>query len=268
MPQSSNDSESAACRVEIDPAGAFATITLAMPEVRNAFSAALAHSLVAALDEVEETNVRAAALVADGPAFCVGGDLQNFSRELAEGSLVDRVMGDMELFNPLIVRLTNTPVPIIAGLHGAVAGGGLALAAACDIRVCTPDTFFVPGFAGIGLPPDTGTSWLLPRLIGASRATDFLLRNRRMSADEALQNGLVAEIIADPAGRAIDIAKELAAGPRQALASTKHLLLASGNRSFEDQLLAEGVDVKAALLGPELGEGITAFVEKRPAKFP
>lgn len=258
-----------ACRVDLDRETGVAWVMLAVPERRNAFSSALASALHSALDGVEaDDDARAIILAGEGSAFCVGGDLVSFAAALDGGDLVERVTSDMTAFNPLIGRLAAVAVPTVAALHGAVAGGGLSLAAACDLRVCTPTTVFAPGFTGIGLPPDTGASWLLPRLIGLGRAADFFLRNRRLDADEALAIGLVNEITEDVRARAGELARQLAAGPQRALADTKRLLAASFRRTLEEQVDAEAAAVVRALHGPELRAGVSAFLSKQPPSFP
>lgn len=244
------------------------TILLNRPEVRNAFSRDLATGLSAAMHDLVDRGVRAIVVAGEGPAFCVGGDLQSFDQICRDGRLVEQVSGDLLTFNPVVRALFELPCPTVAALHGAVAGGGLGLAAACDLRVCAPTTVFAPGFGGIGLPPDTGTSWLLPRLMGVGRAADFLLRNQRLDAAEALAAGLVTELDDDPRTRADTLAHELAAGPVRGLATTKELLASSLRLEFGEQLDAEARRVLAALHGDELGEGIASFVEKRPPRFP
>jgi 2-(1,2-epoxy-1,2-dihydrophenyl)acetyl-CoA isomerase len=257
-----------ACRVEVDERSRVATLLLDRPDERNAFSAELGEALAAALTALErDGRVRAVVLAGTGAAFCVGGNLERFSAEVAAGRLVERVTADMGLFNPVVEQLAAFPRPVVAAIHGACAGGGLALAAACDLRVCSAATVFAPGFAGIGLPPDTGTSWLLPRLMGAGRAAEFLLRNRRLSPDEALAAGLVNEVVPDAMARACELAEELAAGPANALTDTKRLLFDCAHRSLAEQLAAEAVAVVRALHGDELSEGVGAFVAKRKPRF-
>ncbi|MDP1792770.1 MAG: enoyl-CoA hydratase-related protein [Acidimicrobiales bacterium] len=256
------------CQLDIGVAPGVAAIVLDEPATRNAFSSELAHDLLDALDAIEsDERVGAVVLAAEGPAFCVGGDVALFAREIAEGSLVQRVAGDVSRFNPFVHRLATCPKPVVAALHGAVAGGGLALAAACDLRVATSDAIFVPGFIGVGLPPDTGSSWLITRLVGAGRAADFLMRNRRLDAQTALAWGLVNEIVDAPRARAIELAAELASGPRRAMADTKKLLADAGHCTFQQQLDAESAAVVRAIVGHEIVEGVTAFMEKRPPRF-
>ena len=256
------------CRLDRDETSGVATLVLTNVAQRNAFSAQLAVEFDGLLGAVErDPSNRALILAAEGSAFCVGGDVALFAEQIERGRLVDRVATDVAAFNLLVHRLASMRVPVIAALHGAVAGGGVALAAACDFRVATPDAFFVPGFIGIGLPPDTGSSWLLARLIGAGRATDFLMRNRRLDAETALAWGLVTEVATDSRARSDELAAELAQRPPAALAETKALIASAFANTFAQQLDAEEAAVIRSLVRDEIAEGVLAFRQKRPAAF-
>lgn len=257
-----------ACRVEWVLGGRIARVILDQPDRRNAFSTALAQDLAAAFDEIERSKrIRVIVLEGAGPAFCVGGNISDFADHLVEGTALAAVAKDMVLFNRIVTRMVQGSLPLVAALHGAVAGGGLALAGACDLRVCAPETVFRPGFIGIALPPDTGASWLLPRLIGHARASEFLLRNLRVDADTALAWGLVNQISEDPQEWALDVAQELAEGPPQAMAATRALLAQAASHDVVEQLRAEASEVVRALLAGEFEEGVRAFLEKRPPGF-
>ncbi len=243
-----------------------AVVTLDDPEVRNAFSHEMALELHRILDEVA-ARAGAMVLTATGPAFCVGGDVRSFSERAARGDLLELLVDDMEVFNAAILRLYELPVPTVAAAHGAVAGGGLSLVAACDVRVCDPSTVFVPAFIALGMAPDTGASWLVTRLVGEGRATELFLQNMRLDAERALEWGMVSEVSPDPGGRARELAAALATYPSRAVADTKRLVRRPG-AELADRMAQEAEAVARAARSGDLDEGISAFVEKRSPSFP
>ena len=191
-----------------DRDGAVLTITLNRPEVFNAFNRELHAALAAALDEAAAPEVCAVVITGAGRGFCAGQDLKEFQE--APGSIRERLE---ETYHPNIRRIRGLEKPVIASVNGPCAGAGLSLAAACDIRIAADAATFVPGFVGIGLIPDSGGSWFLHRLLGFSRAFEWMTSNRRLTAAEAHAWGLVSEVVELEAlpGRAAEFAAEYAA---------------------------------------------------------
>jgi len=159
--------------------------------------------------------------------------------------------------------------PVIAAVNGPAAGAGLSLACACDLRIAADTASFVPAFIGIGLIPDSGGTWTVPRLIGSARAFEWVISNRKLPADEALAWGLVTEVV--PAGtlaaRAAEVAAGLAKAPTRGIGMTKRLLAASETSTLEDQLELEAQLQAAATGTDDFAEGVAAFLEKRPPNF-
>src|SRR5262249_9569259 len=171
--------------------GAVLTITLNRPDAYNAFTRELHSEFHRALsDEASDPAIRAVVVTGAGKAFCAGQDIREF-RELPGpiGTALEQT------YHPNVRALRALPKPVIAAVNGAAAGAGLSLAAACDVRVASDAAVFVPGFIGIGLVPDAGGTWFLHRLLGYARALEWMSSNRRLSAAEALQWGLVSEVI-------------------------------------------------------------------------
>jgi 2-(1,2-epoxy-1,2-dihydrophenyl)acetyl-CoA isomerase len=230
--------------------GAVLTITLNRPDVFNAFNAALHAALGEALDAAASTEVRAVVITGAGRGFCAGQDLKEFQE--APGSIRDRL-----------------EKPVIAAVNGPCAGAGLSLAAACDIRIAADAATFVPGFIGIGLVPDSGGSWFLHRLLGFARAFEWMTSNRRLTAAEAAEWGLVSEVVeldALPA-RAAELAGFYAGLPTRAIGLTKRLFEHAHDASLEEQLSLEAELQGEATGTNDFAEGVQAFLEKRPPRF-
>ena len=244
--------------------GAVLTITLNRPDVFNAFNRALHLQLRAALEDAADPSVRAVVITGAGRGFCAGQDL----RELGElsGSIGDALE---ETYHPNVRLIRSLEKPVLAAINGPVAGAGLSLASACDVRVASDAAGFVPGFAGIGLVPDAGGTWFLHRLLGFARAFEWMSSNRRLTADEALAWGLVSEVV--PAAsfeeRVAAIAAEWATRPTRAVAMTKRLFESAHTATLEEQLALEAELQQAALQTADFAEGVAAFREKRPPSF-
>jgi 2-(1,2-epoxy-1,2-dihydrophenyl)acetyl-CoA isomerase len=242
------------------------TIILDRPEALNSLDATLKRELVAVLREADrDRTVRAVILTGAGRAFCAGQDLKE--RLTPDAAPLDVEV--RERFNPIVLALRRLPKPVIGAVNGVAAGAGASLAFACDLRIAAEGATFSLAFGRIGLAPDSGASWLLPRLIGAAHAAELLYLSDPMPAVEALRIGLVSQVV--PAAGLLDHARTLAAklalGSPTALALTKRAL----NRSLEVGLV-EALDHEASLQGiagrsPDHAEGISAFVEKRPPRF-
>ena len=244
--------------------GAVLTITLNRPDVYNAINRAMHAALAEALAEAADPEVRAVVLTGAGRGFCAGQDLREFS-ELPAG-----VREALEqTYHPNIRAIRALEKPVIAAINGACAGAGLSLAGACDVRIASSDASFVPGFIGIGLVPDAGSTWFVHRLLGFARSFEWMVSNRRLSADEALIWGLVSEEI--PAERFSKRVEELAewyaALPTRAVAMTKRLFEHAYTASLEEQLSLEAELQQAATQTEDFPEGVQAFLEKRLPAF-
>ncbi len=244
--------------------GAVLTITLNRPDVFNAFNRALHDALHDALGEAASPEVRAVVITGAGRGFCSGQDLKEFS-ELPGG-----VREALEqTYHPNIRAIRALEKPVLAAINGPVAGAGLSLAFACDVRLASDQATFVPGFIGIGLVPDAGGSWFIHRLLGYAGAFEWMVSNRRLSADEALIRGLVSEVVPHErfAKRVADLAEWYAALPTRAVAMTKQLFEHAYDSTLAQQLELEAELQQAATQSDDFSEGVAAFVEKRLAEF-
>jgi 2-(1,2-epoxy-1,2-dihydrophenyl)acetyl-CoA isomerase len=254
---------SAVAEVEITREGGVLTITLNRPDVLNAINAAVHEGLAAGLKEARDAEVRAVVITGAGRGFCVGQDLNEFRQMPDVG---DRLRAT---YHPNVTAIRNLEKPVIASVNGPAAGAGLSLAAACDIRIAADNASFVPGFIGIGLVPDSGGSFLLAQILGQSRAFEWMTSNRKLPADEALSWGLVSEVVSAESlpARAAELAATYAAAPTRAIGMTKRLFEHALTATFEEQLEQEAQLQKAATETEDFGEGVAAFLEKRPAEF-
>ena len=253
--------------LQLDKRDFVLTITLDRPPV-NAFNMALTQALRKALRAAaEDGETRVIVLTGSGRAFSAGQDLG----EMARGQETDISYREhlFQTYNPLILQLRALPKPVIAALNGPVAGAGLGIALACDLRVAVPDATLTVGFNGIGLAPDSGVSLLLPALIGLGRAAEVTFSNRAITAEEALDWGLINRIIPAEtfAAETHMLAATLAQGPVHAYGLTKRAF----NRAVLPNLAA-ALDYEAhiqeiARPHPEHREGVRAFLEKRPPDF-
>jgi 2-(1,2-epoxy-1,2-dihydrophenyl)acetyl-CoA isomerase len=250
--------------VETSRDGGVLTIALNRPEVLNALNTAVHDGLRAAFKEARAPDVRAVVITGTGRGFCVGQDLTEF-RE-GGGDIGTRLR---TTYHPTILGIRSLEKPVIAAVNGPAAGAGLSLACACDLRIAADSASFVPAFIGIGLIPDSGGTWTIPRLIGPARALEWLTSNRKLTAAEAHGWGLVTEVVeADGlAARAAAVAARYAEAPTRGVAMTKRLLEHAENATLEEQLELEAQLQTAATRTADFGEGVAAFLEKRPPRF-
>ena len=244
--------------------GAVLTITLNRPDVYNAINRAMHEGLAAALADAADPAVRAVVLTGAGRGFCAGQDLREF--ESLPGGVRDALE---QTYHPNIRALRALEKPVIAAVNGPVAGAGLSLACACDVRVGSSTATFVPGFIGIGLVPDAGSTWFIHRLLGFARAFEWMVSNRRLSAGEALVWGLLSEEVPEDrfAQRVEELAEWYAALPTRAVAMTKRLFEHAYSASLDEQLALEAELQQAATQTADFAEGVQAFLEKRLASF-
>jgi 2-(1,2-epoxy-1,2-dihydrophenyl)acetyl-CoA isomerase len=249
--------------VEVARDGAVQTITLNRPDVLNAFNRALHAALRDALKEARDPEVRAVVLTGAGRGFSAGQDLKEF------GQTPDVSDALRNSYHPNVLAIRALEKPVIAAVNGVCAGAGLSLACVCDFRIAAADASFVPGFIGIGLVPDAGGTYFLHRLLGASRAFEWMTSNRRLSAAEAKEWGLVSEVVEPGAlqARAAELAAFYAALPTRGVGLTKRLFDHAAGATLEEQLEQEAQLQSAATQTEDFREGVAAFLEKRPPNF-
>jgi enoyl-CoA hydratase len=249
-------------------------LTLNRPDRRNAMVAELAQALHDELDAIAaDRSCRAVILTGAGQAFCVGLDLAGYGAapghtgaDAARDSLANQ-----EHMSRLVLKLRATPQPVIAAVNGAAAGFGLALTLGSDIRYAAPEAIFRAVFLNVGVSNcDMGTSWLLPRLIGASRSHELMLTGRRVSAEEAERIGLVAAVVPADAllDRALEAAEQIAAWSPWGIRLTKQGMWSALEVPSEQAAIEyEDRQQIMAIHGTAVGEAVSAFLEKRPAQF-
>jgi 2-(1,2-epoxy-1,2-dihydrophenyl)acetyl-CoA isomerase len=250
-------------------AAGVATITLNRPDKLNAFTTELHRALAAALDTVEgDETIRAVMLTGAGRGFCAGQDLAERAAIIAGG----KVEGGKALetwYNPLVRRLRRLEKPVVCAVNGVAAGAGANIALACDIVLAARSASFIQAFCRIGLVPDAGGSYVLPRLVGMARASALTLLGDKLPAEQAAAWGLIWRVVDDDAlvAEATALAQHLARQPTRALALIKQALNASFANTLDEQLdLERALQIKAAATD-DFREGVAAFLEKRPANF-
>jgi 2-(1,2-epoxy-1,2-dihydrophenyl)acetyl-CoA isomerase len=249
--------------VEISREGAVQTITLNRPDVLNALDAATKRLLLEAVREARDPEVRAVVVTGAGRGFCAGQDLAEFGEAPDVGAALRAT------YHPIVLGIRGLEKPVVAAVNGPAAGAGLSLACVCDIRIASGDATFTPGFVRIGLVPDAGGSFFVARILGPARAFAWMSSGRRLSADQALDWGLVSEVVPPEAfaPRAAELAAELASLPTRAVAMNKRLFDHAWTATLEEQLELEAQLQSAAATSADFAEGVAAFREKRPPRF-
>jgi len=252
--------------VKYELEGDVAVITLNRPDRFNAIEPLMVADVIESLRKAAAES-RALVLTGEGKAFCAGADLSVLEGDGDSPPDLAQFLDDV--FHPMVHAFTNVEVPTIAAINGVAAGAGLGLALGCDIRVMAASAFLTSAFTAIGLAPDSGTTWLLPRHVGVSKAIELSMTNKRVSADEALALGLCAEVAPDDqvVESAMRLAATLADMVPDSLVTTRRLIRESGNLSFEAALQAEKKEQGRLGKTPEHREGVAAFLEKRPPDF-
>ncbi len=237
------------------------TITLDRPEKLNAFSGTMREDLLAALRGAEGNVV---AITGAGRAFCAGGDVE-YMALLQEANDVDRFRKLLDAGRDVVVQIAAMPKPVIASVNGIAAGAGCNLALACDYRIASDQAKLSESFVRIGLHPDWGGTWLLPRLVGPGRAFELLTTGRMVAADEALAIGMVDRVVpaAELAGETDKLARTIASAPPPLIADIKRALAASRTNSLGAQIELESENQLRAFQSTEATERIAAFLAQR-----
>jgi 2-(1,2-epoxy-1,2-dihydrophenyl)acetyl-CoA isomerase len=246
------------------------TLTLNRPEVFNALDAGLLRDLTEALRAAErDDSVRAVVLAAAGRAFCSGQDLKSLDELAPAGQTPHFGPWLRKHYNPLVLRMRRMEKPIVAAVNGVAAGAGMSLALACDLRIASTEASFAEVFSRIGLVPDSGSLYFLPRLLGSGRAMELCLLGDRVDAQQALELGLVNQVVApeDLHPATHEIAARLATGASKAIALIKRALNRTYEASLEQMLEYEADLQEIAGRSADFREGVLAFSEKRQPRF-
>ena len=250
-------------RVETSPA-AVATITLARPDTLNALSGRTVDELRAAVEESGRSGARCLLITGEGRGFSSGADL-------ASGGGLPEDAGEAleKHFNPLIEAIFALSIPVVAAVNGPAAGAGCSLALAADIVIAARSAYFLQAFVNIGLIPDAGATWLLPRLAGRARAMEMMMLGQRISADQAQQWGMISRVVEDEqlASEAVQLATNLAQGPTVALGLIRKLARDAEQLPLTEALVAERAAQREAGGTDDFKSAVMAFLQKQQPRF-
>ena len=256
--------------IQIEMREAVGLITLNRPASLNALTTEVGQEFQAAVAEARSNGARAIVLTGAGRAFCAGGDLREMQKMAEREGKVEAFFDEpLRLLNECILLIRSLPVPFVAAVNGAASGGGCNLALACDLVIAGEGAKFNQAFVKIGLVPDCGGTFILPRLVGWRRATELMMTGEVVTAARALEMGMINAVVPDEEllPRAMAMAERLANAPTAAIGRIKELLEASALNDYAAQLeLERKVQIKSGLT-KDFREGVAAFIEKRPPKF-
>jgi len=259
-------------RVKVDVHGKVGVLTLNHPEVMNAVSPEMLKGLGAAMSFIEkpDTGMRALVMTGQGRGFCAGANLSGGPASNDFGPQERDAGAALEtVYHPFLRRLRNLKMPFITAVNGPAAGVGMSFALMGDMILAGKSAYFLQAFRRIGLVPDGGSTWLLPRLVGLARAKELSLMGDKLPADKALEWGLINRVYDDGAlvAEAMKLADDLAHGPTVALGLIRKLYWDSPLNTYEEQLDAERQAQKEAGRAEDFAEGVSAFLQKRKAEF-
>lgn len=254
--------------IELETQNRVAVITLNRPDAANGLNAKMASELTSVAGQCQSnSDIRAVVLTANGRFFCAGGDIKEMASHGDNiGPEIKSLADDLHKAISIFARMD---APLIIAVNGMAAGAGFSLAVSADIVIASQAAGFMMAYTNAGLSPDGSSSYFLPRLIGLRRTQELMLTNRKLSADEAHEWGLINQVVeADKLlGAAMKIADRLATGSLKSHLAVKKLLLSTYDNSLEDQMELEGQTIRDCAVGPDGREGISAFTEKRKPEF-
>ena len=264
MPKHMSDYET----IKFELKGRIATITLNRPDAANGLNAKMASELAHSAGQCKsDPNIRAVILTANGRFFCAGGDIKEMASHGDNVGIEIKSLADD--LHVAISQFARMDAPLIIAVNGMAAGAGFSLAVSGDLVLASEKAGFMMAYTNAGLSPDGSSSYFLPRLIGLRRTQELMLTNRKLSADEAQDWGLINEVVpADELlNRAMELAERLATGALKSHAAIKKLLLLSHENSLEDQMELEGKFISGCAVSPDGREGISAFTQKQKPDF-
>lgn len=256
--------------IQFEMRGSICVLTLNRPDRLNALTIQVAHEFNAAVPEALERGARVIVLTGAGRAFCAGGDLREMQEIASREGRVEAFFDEpLRILNDSILLIRRTPVPFIAAVNGVASGGGCNLALACDLVVAAESAKFNQAFVKIGLTPDCGGTFMLPRLVGWKRATELMFFGDMITAQHAAAIGMINSVAADDElmGQVMAMAEKLANAPTASLGQIKKLLEASAGNDYGSQLDLERRAQIESGKTKDFVEGVAAFLEKRPPRF-
>ena len=258
-------------RIKIEFKNNIALLTLNHPEALNAVSLQMIRELNRVLNEIEDpaNGARCLLMTGEGRGFCAGANLSDPEKRMGSDQDLDLGDGLEKWYNPFLLGLRDLRMPIVTAVNGPAAGVGMSFALMGDIVMAARSAFFLQAFRRIGLIPDGGATFILPRLIGFARAMELSLLGERLPAEKALEWGMINRIYEDDRlmPEAYKLAEELAGGPTEALCLIRQAYWKSIDNTYEEQLKLERTLQRQAGQTNDFREGVSAFLEKRPAKF-
>jgi 2-(1,2-epoxy-1,2-dihydrophenyl)acetyl-CoA isomerase len=256
--------------INFEVSNGVAVLTLNRPDALNALTVDMGKEIKAALNEAMDRGARAMILTGAGRAFCAGGDLREMQKMAQAQGRVEAFFDEpLKLLNECLLLIRHVPIPMIAAVNGVASGGGCNFALSCDLVVAAKSARFNQAFIKVGLTPDCGGTFLLPRLVGLRRAAELMMTGDVINADQALSLGMINSVVPDEElmAHALALAEKLAQSPTAAIGRIKELLEASANNSYESQLELERKAQLKSGLTEDFREGVAAFIEKRAPKF-
>jgi len=256
--------------IQVEQREAVCLLTLNRPDRLNALTVDVAREFQQAINEALEKRSRAIVLTGAGRAFCAGGDLREMQSIASRDGRAEAFFDEpLKILNEAILSIRQTPIPFIAAVNGIASGGGCNLALACDLVVASESAKFNQAFIKIGLVPDCGGTFILPRLVGWKKAAELMFTGDLITAQQALEMGMINAVTPDPEllSHALAMADRLASAPTAAIAKIKRLLEASAVNDYGAQLDLERKEQIESGQTKDFREGVSAFLEKRPPRF-